>query len=60
MSVGVRRLVYECLCVERLKTKDKRSTHLAYTGYLGGLEHLKIETRSIDKRFASVMGGCVI
>ncbi len=26
----------------------------------GGLEHLKIETRLIDERFASVMGECVI
>jgi hypothetical protein len=25
-----------------------------------GLEHLKIETRLIDERFASVMGGCEI
>jgi hypothetical protein len=25
-----------------------------------GLEHLKIETRFIDERFASVMGECVI
>ena len=27
---------------------------------LGGLEHLKIETRLKDERFASVMGECVI
>jgi hypothetical protein len=27
-----------------------------YTGLLGELEHLKIETRLIDKMFASVMG----
>jgi hypothetical protein len=26
----------------------------------GGLEHLKIETRLIDERFATVMGECVI
>jgi hypothetical protein len=26
---------------------------------IGGLEHLKIETRLIDERFASVMGECV-
>ncbi len=26
----------------------------------GGLEHLKIQTRSIDERFVSVMGECVI
>jgi hypothetical protein len=27
---------------------------------LGGLEHLEIETRLIDEKFASVMGECVI
>jgi hypothetical protein len=32
------------------------STHLTYTGLIGGLEHLKIETRLIDERFANVMG----
>ncbi len=32
---------------------------LTYTGFLGELEHLKIETRSIDERFSSVMGECV-
>jgi hypothetical protein len=31
-----------------------------YTGLGGELEHLKIETRLIDERFASVMGECVI
>jgi hypothetical protein len=36
--------------------KVKGSTRLAYTGLLGGLEHLKIETRLIDEMFASVMG----
>jgi hypothetical protein len=29
---------------------------LTYTGFLGELEHLKIETRLIDEKFASVMG----
>ena len=29
---------------------------LSYTGLLGGLEHLKIETRLIDEMFTSVMG----
>ena len=43
---------------ERLKTKAEGSTRLAYTGLLGGLELLKIETRFIDE-FASVMGECV-
>jgi hypothetical protein len=33
-----------------------QATRLAYTGLLGGLEHLKIETRLIDEMFASVMG----
>jgi hypothetical protein len=44
---------------ERLKPKAEGSTRLAYTGMCGGLEHLKIETRLIDERFASVMGECV-
>ena len=35
-------------------------TRLVYTGLCGGLEHLKIETRLIDERFASVMGECEI
>jgi hypothetical protein len=49
-----RRPIHECRCDERLKTKAEGSTGLAYTGFLGGLEHLKIETRLIDERFASV------
>ena len=55
-----RRLIYEYRCDERLKDKDEGSTRLAYTGLTRGLEHLKIEKRSIDERFASVMGECVI
>jgi hypothetical protein len=47
---------YEFRCDERLKTKAEESTRLAYTGLLGELEHLKIETRLIDEMFASVMG----
>jgi hypothetical protein len=43
-------------CDERLKTKDEESTSLGYTGLIGELEHLKIETRLIDEMFASVMG----
>jgi hypothetical protein len=31
-------------------------THLTYSGLRGGLEHLKIETRSIDEMFESEMG----
>jgi hypothetical protein len=41
--------MYEYRCDERLKTKDEEFTHLGYTGLLGGLEHLKIETRLIDR-----------
>ena len=54
------RLIYECRCDERLKSKDGGSTHLTYTGLHGGLEHLKIGTRLIHERLASVMGECVI
>ena len=53
------RPIYECGCDERLKTKAEKSTLLAYTELLGELEHLKIETRLIDEKFASVMGECV-
>ncbi len=31
---------------------------LTYTGLIEGLEHLKIKTRLIHERFASVMGEC--
>ena len=51
--------IYECRCDERLKTKAEESTRLAYTGFLGELENLKIKTRLIDERFLSVMGECV-
>ncbi len=44
----------------KTKTKDEESTRLTYTGFLGELEHLKIKTRLIDEKFASVMGECVI
>jgi len=54
------RPVYQCRCDERLRTKAEGSTHHAYTGLSGGLEHPKIETRLINERFASVMGECVI
>jgi hypothetical protein len=53
------RPIYECRFDERLKTKAEGSTLLTYTGLVGGLEHLKIETRLLDERFASVMGECV-
>jgi hypothetical protein len=50
------RPIYECRCDERLKTKGEESTRLGYTGLLGKVEHLKIETRLIDEMFPSVMG----
>jgi hypothetical protein len=50
------RPIYECRCDERLKMKSEKSTRLTYTGLLGELEHLKIETKLIDEMFASVMG----
>jgi hypothetical protein len=37
-----RRPIYECRSEERLKIKTEGSTHLVYTGFVGGLEHLKI------------------
>ena len=49
-------LIYECRCDERLQTKTKEFTRLAYTGLVVELEHLKIETRLIDEMFTSVMG----
>jgi hypothetical protein len=55
-----RRFIYECRWDERLKDKDEGSTCLTYTGFCGGLEHLKIETRLINESFPSVMGECVI
>jgi hypothetical protein len=47
--------INECRCDERLKTKSEKSTRLSYTGLLGELEPLKIETRLIDEMFASVL-----
>ncbi len=55
-----KRPMYECRCDERRKGKAERSTRFTYTVLCGGLEHLKIETRSIDEKFASVMGECVL
>jgi hypothetical protein len=48
--------MYDCRYDEGLKDKGKGSTHLGYTGLVGGLEPLKIETRLIDDMFPSVMG----
>ncbi len=50
------RPIYECRCDERLNTKAEESTRLAYTGFLGELEHLKTKTTLIDEMFASVIG----
>ena len=50
------RCIYECQCDERLQTKTKEFTCLTYTGLVVKLEHLKIETRLIDEKFANVMG----
>ena len=47
-------------CDERLKTQAEESTRVSYTGLVEELEHLKIKTRLIDEKFASVMGECVI
>ena len=44
-----RRLIYECRCDERLKTKTEESTRLTYTGLVVELEHLKIKTSLIDE-----------
>jgi hypothetical protein len=43
-----------------MSVTSEGSRLLTYTGLYGGLEHLKIEARLIDERFASVMGECVI
>ena len=47
------RSIYECRCDERLQTKTKEFTRLVYTGLVVELEHLKIETRLIDEKFAT-------
>ena len=52
------RSIYECRCDERLQTKTKEFTRLAYTGLVLELEHLKIETRLINESFANAMGEC--
>jgi len=48
------RPIYECRCDERLKTNAKEFTRLGYTGLIGGLEHLKIETRLIPRLYRDV------
>ena len=42
-----------------LKMRDLHSSN-TYTRLIGGLEHLKIETRLRVERFENVMGECVI
>jgi hypothetical protein len=49
--------MYEYRCDERLNTKTEGSTRLGYTGFRGGLEHLKIETRLIDDVTLHQWGG---
>jgi len=52
-----RRPVYECPSVGVMKDYKLKLSDLHSSYTLGwGLEHLKIETRLIDERFASVMG----
>jgi hypothetical protein len=53
-------VVYYETIKERLRGKPEESTRLSDTGLFGELEHLKIKTRLIDEKFASVMGECVI
>jgi hypothetical protein len=45
---------------DQTKPESLGSTRLGYTGFGGGLEHLKIETRLTDERLKSVMGEYVI
>jgi hypothetical protein len=47
--------MYECRCDERVKAKAKELKLLSYTGLLGKLTHLKIETRLIDEKFTNTM-----
>jgi hypothetical protein len=54
------RPIYDCRCDERLEPKCDEFTCLTYTGLLEELEYLKIETRLIDEKFASLMGECVM
>ncbi len=43
-----------------INLKDDESTCFGYPGLIEELEYLKIETRLIEEKFASVMGECVI
>ena len=42
--------------MKRLQTKTNEFTRLVYTGLVVELEHLKVETRLIDEKFANAMG----
>ncbi len=48
------KLISECRCDERLKTKVEESTRLTHTGLIGELEHLKIKMRLMNEKFVSV------
>ncbi len=52
--------IYEFRCDERLQTKSEEFTRLGCTLLCTELEYLKIETRLIDEKFASVKGECEI
>ena len=52
--------IYEFRSNERLQTKVEEFTRLTCTLLCAELEHLKIETRLIDEKFASVKGECEI
>ena len=54
------KLIYEFRCDESLQTKIEEFTLLTCTLLCVELEHLKIETRLIDEKFASVKGECEI
>ncbi len=54
------RCIYDCRYDERLQTKTKEFTHLTHTGRVVELEHLEIETRLTNEKFASVKGECAI
>ncbi len=54
------RCIYDCRCDERLQTKIKEFTRLTHTGLVVELEHLEIETRLTNEKFASVKGECEI
>jgi hypothetical protein len=48
-----KRLIYECWCDERLRSRVEGSTCLGYTGLHEGLEPLEVETKIINERFPS-------